>query len=173
MMAGLSVLTILLSACAGALASFFQVRMLKRDEILLDKIERAYASAQDFTTMLDIVFLDMEKLLNGRISRTTYYEFASKEPENVRAFRDLQMYLSLYFPNLLQSLDEMYESRGRLIEIFHRGESFLESGRPVDRSITTSFAHEVVIFNSLTQALRHKIMIEARRRFVLGPRFKS
>ncbi len=165
MTAILAVFTIVLSACAGALASYMQIRATRRDEIFLQKIELAYAAGQDYITNLNAAFLNMETTLHGKHSLADYYDLASKPRDNVRAYRDIEMYLTLYFPNILPALSEMYDVRGRLVKAFFDGEKSLKIKLSVDASIKSRFRNDLGSFDLSAKKLLSEIATEARTRF--------
>ncbi len=161
----LAVFTVVVSACAGALASYIQIRATKRDEIFLQKIEQAYSACQDYVNNLDVIFLNMEKTLHGKLTLSQHFELASQPRDNVRAYRDLKMYLTLYFPDTLPALSEMYEVRGRLVQLYFDGEKSLKANSSVSNSIKTEFSANIKALDTSTKKLQSEIASKAHDRF--------
>lgn len=159
-------ITIVLSACAGALASYIQIRATKRDDIFLEKIEKAFASSQDYITNLNAALLNMESALHCKLTLSQYNELAGQPRDNIRAYRDLEMYLTLYFPEILSALKELYEIRGRLVTIFIRGQKLLEAGLVVKDTMKQQFAADLNVLDSCAENLQRLIAKKAHERFV-------
>jgi hypothetical protein len=112
-------LTLLLSGVVATLVTYWLAKLAQRRELLRTKLEEAYMACDTFCRSLGMHYLSYFPLYKGEVSLAEHNDFSLDRgtPDDVSAFRRLEMVVHIYATSALPAYNELLSVRDELAKL--------------------------------------------------------